>query len=469
MLLRGGLRIQSEKRALDFQAMMNEMAPETGWYGVPRLVSRLELLRRFRSVTVLLAGIFGLVSPRAGVAQVSYVTRFELEKTTYFQGEPVFIKFTIRNAGTEPFAFSYRTPSRVPNPELETEPRFSVRDLKGRALPDPAPKPCGGAKGTTVYGSVSLPPGQIHSERWLLNQWARFSKPGRYSAHALRRLPLLGFNPAKQDFSGAPVAFALAVNELTLEISPATPDPLPKVFQPYLNTLEKPAGPEAAEALMVLATLPQPFALEKLSAVARAPAGDRGLDRQQALVGLARLGTRDAWEEILKVARGTVVSSNAAAKPADDSLRSYAILLLGEKGDAAFVPPLLELLSTGPATLRGEVLRSLGLFHDPRANQALFDALRSEPVTDRVNAVLGLRNLGTKEVIPALIATLSDAEAQVRQVGNFALQGLTGQKLVLPPNASPAASQRVAEQWHAWWREHGANFTPTPQPPCRDW
>jgi len=155
--------------------------------------------------------------------------------------------------------------------------------------------------------------------------------------------------------------------------------------------------------------------------------------------------------------------------PVDDSLRAFAILLLGEKGDAAFVPPLLEILSTGPVTLRGEVLRSLGLFHDTRANQALFETLRSPAANDRVNSILGLRNLGSREVIPALIATLSDPEAQVRQVGNFALQGLTGQKIRLPQNATPAASQRSAEQWHAWWREHGANFTPVPQPACRDW
>lgn len=419
-----------------------------------------------------LAWLLGLAVPHAGVAQVSYVARFSLEKPAYLAGEPIFCKFTIQNTGAQVFSFSYRTPSRVANPELETEPRFSIRDQQGRSLPDAAPKPCGGAKGTTVYGSVRLPPGQTHTERWLLNQWARFASPGHYRVRAERRLPLLAFDASKQDFSGPPAAYALAINELRLEISPSTPDQLQKAFQPYLKTLEKPAGPEAGEALLVLATLPQPFALERLSALARAPAAQRGLDRQQALVGLARLGTREAWEEILKVARApqaAPANSPPAAKPDEDSLRAYAVLLLGEKGDAAFVPPLLEILSTGPATLRGDVLRSLGLFHDTRANQALFEALRSPAANDRVSSILGLRNLGSKEVIPALIAMLNDADAQVRQVGNFALQGLTGQKIVLPPNASPAASRHTAEQWHAWWRDHGANFAPVPQPACRDW
>ena len=197
------------------------------------------------------------------------------------------------------------------------------------------------------------------------------------------------------------------------------------------------------------------------------------MERQQALEGLARLGTREAWEEILKVARGLQTApppnSLPAAKPEEDSLRAYAVLLLGEKGDAALLPTLLEMLPAAPEALRGEILRTLGLFDDTRANQALFESLRSPAANDRVNSILGLRNLGSKGVIPALIATLSDPEAQVRQVGNFALQGLTGQKIRLPQKASPAASRHVAEQWHAWWRDHGANFAPVPQPACRDW
>ncbi len=448
------------------------MGPKTDQVRHRAAHSTFNRFKHFPLAMWLCAGGIWLGAPRSGLAQVSYVARFSLEKPAYLAGEPIFCKFTIQNTGAHVFSFSYRTPTRVANPELETEPRFSIRDQQGRSLPDPAPRPCGGAKGTTVYGSVRLPPGQTHTERWLLNQWARFSVPGRYRVRAQRRLPLLIFDASKQDFSGPPAAFALAINELRLEISPSLPDQLQKAFQPYLKTLEKPAGPEAGEALLVLATLPQSFALEKFAALARAPAANRGLDRQQALEGLARLGTREAWEEILKVARGpqsAPPNSPPAAMPVDDSLRAFAILLLGEKGDAAFVPPLLEILSTGPVTLRGEVLRSLGLFHDTRANQALFETLRSPAANDRVNSILGLRNLGSREVIPALIATLSDPEAQVRQVGNFALQGLTGQKIRLPQNATPAASQRSAEQWHAWWREHGANFTPVPQPACRDW
>ena len=102
------------------------------------------------------------------------------------------------------------------------------------------------------------------------------------------------------------------------------------------------------------------------------------------------------------------------------------MLLLAEKADPAFIPAFLEMLGKSPEPMRGDILRALGFFHDARAYQALFDNLHSAQVTDRMNAILGLKTLGGKEVIPALLAALNDPEAQVRQVANFALEGLDG-------------------------------------------
>ena len=419
-----------------------------------------------------LAWLALLTIPLGGRAQVNYVARFALERQTFLLGEPIFCKFTIENTGAQVLAFSYRTPSRALNPELEGEPRFSLSEENGQPLPDPAPKPCGGAKGSAVYGLVSLPPGQIHTERWLLNQWARFSRPGRYRVRAERRLPLRSGNAATQEFSQEPVAYALALNELSFVVTPSTQAQLRGAFQPYLRILETPSSPNASEAAQVLTTLPQPFFLEKLVTLANAPAQGRRWDRQQALEGLARLGTRAAWDEIVNIARGGLrarTTSRRAKDTGDETLRTYAVQLLGEKGDAAFLSPLLKMLSTGPETLRGDVLRVLGFFNDPRANQVLFKHLHSPGANDRVNAILGLRNLESKGAIPALIAMLNDPEAQVRQVAHFALQGLTGQDFKLSPRGSRAESARAAEQWHTWWREHGASFTPVRRAPCQDW
>ena len=121
------------------------------------------------------------------------------------------------------------------------------------------------------------------------------------------------------------------------------------------------------------------------------------------------------------------------------------------------------------ADLRGDVLQTLGFFDDPRASEVLFDNLHAPREVDRVNAILGLRNRESKDVVPALLAMLNDPGSQVRQVANFSLQSLIGQKVALSARATRAESARVEAQWRAWWREKGASFVPVHQPPCRDW
>jgi HEAT repeat protein len=243
-------------------------------------------------------------------------------------------------------------------------------------------------------------------------------------------------------------------------------------YRPYLAVVEDPKGPYPAEAVMVLTSMPQPFFLNQLSAMANAGTPDRW-DRRDVLDGMARLNTPASWQEILKRFRGADAAprpeSQEAAGQAEDPLRSHALLLLAEKGDPAFIPTFLEMLGRSAEPMRGDILRALGFFHDARAYQLLFDNLHSAQVTDRMNAILGLKTLGTREVIPALLAALNDPEVQVRQVANFALEGLTGHKVAVSANPSREESGRVAGDWHAWWREHAGSFSPPKPPACHDW
>jgi len=422
-------------------------------------------------------GLFLLVAarglaPAPALAQLNYVARFEMEKSKYLLGEPIFCEFVIRNTGSRPFAFRYRSPSRVLARDYEQEPHFVVTDSGGGKPLDPAPHPCGGTQGTVVYGSVTLPPGQTHTERWLLNQWARFTTPGRFQVRAERRLALLAPDPQTGKFAEKPAAFALALDELSLEVEPSAAAQLEAAFQPYLAAVRSKKDPDPAEAVLVVTTLPQPFFLEQLVGMASSPKPDRW-DRRDALNGLARLGTPAAWEAILKVARGAEPNASSESKDSaqevEAPVRSYALLLLAEKADPAFLPTLIEMLAQNPEPVRGDVLRALGFFPDTRAYQTLFDNLHSARVTDRMNAILGLKNSGAKEVIPALLAMLSDPEAEVRQVANFALGGVTGHKIALSGKASREESARVAGLWHAWWREHSGSFSPPPPAACHEW
>jgi HEAT repeats len=399
-------------------------------------------------------------------AQVNYVARFKMEKASYALGEPVFCDFVIHNTGKETILFSYRFPTRASNRDLPQEPNFTIKDSAGRAPQDPAPHPCGGAKGSVVYGSVTLPPGTTHTERWLLDQWAEFRRPGKYHLHAERRLPLKSVNGTTNEVSPQPVAYALALDNLTFEITPSTPAQRRAAFAPYARLLSTPQAKGFAEAFLVATTLPQAFLLPRLAELASAGPEEHRWERDDALEGLARLGTHAAWDAILAVARNSKL---------DDSLRAYAILLLGERADPQQLPAMIHMLSTVPASLRDDVLRALGFFHSPRANQVLFDQLHSSDANDRVNAILGLRNLESKDAVPALLAMLDDPDDQVRQVANFALESLTGERSVetrrrgvstSPKEQSPAA---LAKRWHDWWLKHEATFEPVRQPACHDW
>jgi len=371
----------------------------------------------------------------------------------------------IRNTGNRVFAFRYRSPSRVLVHDDEQEPSFQVTGADGRQLPDPAPQPCGGTQGTVVYGSVTLPPGQTQSERWLLNQWVRFRAPGHYRVRAERRLALFEPDSKTGKFAEKPAAFAVALDELNFEVEPSTSEQLRAAFQPYLAQIRDTKERDPAEAVLVVTTLPQPFLFDPLAAMTK-PAKPVRWDRRDALTGLARLGTPSAWQAILKVARGTTPESDSPSS-SEVPMRSRAVLLLAEKADPSFLPVLLAMLDTSTEPLRGDLLHALGFFSDTRAHQALFNHLHSPQVTDRMNSILGLKNLGTREVIPALIAMLHDPEPQVRGVANFALESITGHKE--DSGGPPEDAGRLADHWHTWWRGHGGNFSPVRPAACHDW
>jgi HEAT repeat protein len=145
------------------------------------------------------------------------------------------------------------------------------------------------------------------------------------------------------------------------------------------------------------------------------------------------------------------------------------LLLLSEKGDPAFIPTILEMLGKSQEPMRGDLLRALGFFQDSRAYQPLFDNLHSTLATDRMNSVLGLKNLGGKEVIPALLVALDDPDSQVRQVANFALEGLTGHHVAMSATPSAEETRRIVNDWHAWWRKNAGSFSPQRPAACHDW
>ena len=99
---------------------------------------------------------------------------------------------------------------------------------------------------------------------------------------------------------------------------------------------------------------------------------------------------------------------------ADPALRYNVASLLGDIGDAAVVPDLIEALADENARVRWEAAWSLGRIGDPRA-------------------------------IDPLIATLGDESEDVRWFASWSLRTITG-----------ASYGPDAEAWQAWVDEHGA-------------
>lgn len=421
-----------------------------------------------RALSQVVAGALVLaaiaLAPSVCVADDNFPAQFKMDKEKYFLGEPIFCSFVLRNASARTLVFSYRFPSRAFQRDLPEEPQFVIKDSAGARLADPAPHPCGGAKGTVVYGSVTLPPGATHTERLLLNQWAHFARPGKYTLAATRRIALASVDPATNKVSSKPAGYAVARDKLTFEITRSTPAERGAAFEPYAKLLASPNADGFPEAFLVATALPQPAFLDRLAMLGRASEKETRWNPEPALEGLARLGTRPAWDAILDLAR----DSNA-----DPTVRAYAVLLLGERADQTYLPALIKFLPAAPESLRGDILRALGFFKSPRANQVLFEQLHSPRANDRVNAILGLRNLESKNAVPALIAMLDDPDDQVRQVANFALESLTGEKIVETPQrglaTSKEQSQQHAKQWHDWWLKNEATFKPVRAPACHDW
>lgn len=432
---------------------------------IPRMSQRSFVGRSTARVIAALASAL-IILPSTGFGQVVGAAHFELSKRVYLLGEPVFCDYLIRNAGTATFVFPHRAPTRTLTRGLGSEPQFVLTNLAGRRLPDPAPEPCGGRQGTVIYGTTTLPPGQTNIERWVLNQWGRIQRPGVYHVHAQRHLPLFAFDPTSQNLGSDPSGYAEAMNDLSFKVIAGNEAELKKVYAPWLEILNHPSDPGFADAVIAITTVPHPFLEPQLVELLGRRSDKYPWVREWALQGLARLDTRSSWNAILRLALGGN-SNHEGNKNLD--LRSSAILMLAEKGEPRFLPGLLRLLKSGPNSLQQDVLRALGFFHDGRANLALFDHLYAGSSDIRTNAILGLKNLNARDSFPALLAMLNDPQEEVRQVANFALQGLTGQHFQLPDNASRSQIKHTEKEWENWWQAHNATFTPVPLASCHDW
>jgi hypothetical protein len=71
----------------------------------------------------------------------------------------------------------------------------------------------------------------------------------------------------------------------------------------------------------------------------------------------------------------------------------------------------------------------------------------------RMAACRHLGDIGSVEAIPALIDTLEDEEASVREAALVALRGLSGQSIPFDPLARDGDRSKRVKAWREWWED----------------
>lgn len=116
----------------------------------------------------------------------------------------------------------------------------------------------------------------------------------------------------------------------------------------------------------------------------------------------------------------------------DEYQRAYLMQLLGRTGDERAVESLINTLIEDTELLRVSAADALGWIGDERAVQPLLSALEQSPADSSVREVAAeaLGRIGNPEVIPALVASLTDTNEWVRRASAVALGDLGDQSVM---------------------------------------
>lgn len=109
-------------------------------------------------------------------------------------------------------------------------------------------------------------------------------------------------------------------------------------------------------------------------------------------------------------------------KSGNENQRETAARRLGDCGNSAVVPALVEALSDPEWDVRTDVAEALGKLGDVRAVEALAQATRDPHATVRAVAAAVLGKFGRQTNLPALVAALSDDDSRVRTIAAHVLQ-----------------------------------------------
>ncbi len=127
-------------------------------------------------------------------------------------------------------------------------------------------------------------------------------------------------------------------------------------------------------------------------------------------------------------------------------VRATAVVGLRVIGDKRAIPALVTACADPEPIVRCDAARALGVMGGPPEIATLVPLARRDPDANvRLEAVYAIRNISGRDTIPIFIAALSDPDESIAFAAHAALMDLTGLRF------SPDKTQ-----WQKWWQERHA-------------
>jgi hypothetical protein len=367
----------------------------------------------------LLAVLLGLFLTSTASAQLE--ARLYLDKDKYQVGEPIYLRFELKNNSTERLvgltgsSYSFCGGYQI---EISSDPSADLSSCSPL-----------GFGGSCIGGVWAISPAETLHDKVLLNYEHDLSKPGIYNVRASRTLSG-GINIKTESL------FHIVVED-------GNPENLIETFRPYVADLHSKDEERQSETARVIGSLAPPFLEDTIISML-----DSAVTRPFALIGLRHLNTSRSREALGKIVQGTSGYSYDKAQ---------AIKYLSEMEDKKYFPLLLdEAKKQQPNQARDYVLAAAQLGGED-AMPYVASLVASNDAFSRANGVMALPLTGSRRALPALIDLLRSPDSDLARLASIGLIRLSHRSPLEAGQWFSNSPSNEYANWISWWRLRGAD------------
>lgn len=347
--------------------------------------------------------------------------RLYLDKESYTPGEPVFLRFEVKNEG--------QTAQSI----ILADPYSSCYGYSVNVSGDPGAQFSCAGYGMAVSclsSSKPLAPSEKYSDHILLNYNHQIKTPGEYDVDASRSLT-----------DGTDFTFPILEVKVHLHFRiEQTGETSSVELQPWVNQLHSKDILKKLEAARVLASL-APASLED---VLLGFADDRDL-RQWAPLALSRLHTERALAALEQLVRTGKPGSSEHLQSAE---------FLAQTRDIKWFPLLAEV-----AREKGQIANYVSYAAQAGGEKALpllLELLQSpDKEFTQLNAAMAIGDTGSLDAVPILLNLLKNPNSDLSERAVYSLRQLTHRTYEGGDGTVSARDQFPA--WLQWWNREGSS------------